>query len=68
MSKIFSFFSPTPKPPPPPPPPPAPEQTKAAAKAPTKKTTKRAQLIALKATGSGGLQDEANVGRRKILV
>ena len=62
MSKIFSFFSPTPEPKAPPPPPTQPE------KSPKKASTKRAQLIALKATGSGGLTDQANVGRRKILV
>ena len=61
MSKIFSFFSPAPKPEPPPP-------TPEPATKPKKQTSKRAQLIALKSTGAGGLTGEANVGRRKILV
>ncbi len=29
---------------------------------------RKAQLIALKATGAGGLMGEENIGRRKILV
>ncbi len=60
MSTFFSFFSSTPEPKAPPPP--EPEKT------PKKTSTKRAQLIALKSTGSGGLKDDANVGRRKVLV
>jgi len=38
------------------------------AKKPDKKSSKRAQLIALKATGARGLTDEANTGRRRVLV
>lgn len=33
-----------------------------------KKKGRKAQLIALKATGPGGLIDEANIARKKILV
>ncbi len=32
------------------------------------KRGRKAQLIALKSTGAGGLQGEENIGRRKILV
>ncbi len=65
MSKIFSFFRPEPpRPAPAPTPPPEP----APVKKQEKKSSKRAQLIALKATGAAGLTGEANVGRRKILV
>ncbi len=60
---ISSIFSSPKKPDPPPPPPVAKEEPKA-----KKASTKTAQLIALKATGSSGLLEEANVGRRKILV
>lgn len=65
MSKIFSFFSPSPPRPAAPPPVATPTATKQPS---TKKASRRSQLIALRATGAAGLTDQANIGRRKILV
>ncbi len=48
--------------------PPSPGPIKSAQPAQGRTTAKKAQLIALKKTGSGGTLEGANVGRRKILV
>ncbi len=61
MSTLFSFFTPKPDKPEPVAPTPTPIPKK-------EKKGRRAQLIALKATGPSGLLDEANIGRRKILI
>tara|TARA_R100001530_G_scaffold29113_1_gene22993 strand:+ start:4121 stop:4321 length:201 start_codon:yes stop_codon:yes gene_type:complete len=66
MSRFIQIFRPSPPKPPPPPPPPEPEPE------PEKKKDlskgRRAALISLKKTGARGVQEEANVGRKKILV
>lgn len=62
MGSFFSgIFGGAPKPAP------APTPVAAAPPEPEKKV-KKAQLLALKATGSGGLTGEGNIGRKKILV
>ena len=64
MGPIFSFFNPKPQRAAPPPALVPGDQPKKAKKT----SSKRAQLIALKSTGAGGLTDEASVGRKRILV
>ena len=63
MSTLFSFLSKPPKAEPPPVAPTPPKKPLA-----EERRGRKAQLIALKATGPGGLLDEANIGRRRILV
>ncbi len=62
MGDLFSFISPKKEKPEPFIPPPT---TKPTAE---EKKGRKAQLIALKATGPGGLLGEENIGRKKILV
>ncbi len=61
MSDIFSSFFGSP---------PKPEPITAAppTEPPKKKKSRKAQLLALKATGPGGLQDEANISKKRILI
>ncbi len=67
MNYISSIFKPS-KPSLPAPVPPAPKSIKSAEPSQKKTTARKAQLIALKKTGSGGALEGANVGRKKILV
>ena len=63
MSTLFSFLGKQPKPEPTPT---LPEPIKKPLA--EEKRGRKAQLIALKATGPGGLFGEENIGRRRILV
>ena len=64
MSDLFSFIAPKKEKPEAPLPPPTPEKKPLA----EEKRGRKAQLIALKATGPRGLFGEENIGRRRILV